>query len=103
MDNDRQVEFARRRDLGTETFRLPVTRGIIIVIVEPRLANRNTPGMIGSTKERINIAGVDLVACFVRVNPCAEPDVVIRLGKRAWPVDCRPLHPDGDDAVYSRI
>ena len=41
MDHQRQAGLARRRDMGAEALLLRVARAVVVVIVEPGLADRH--------------------------------------------------------------
>ena len=45
MDDERQAQLARRRDMGAEASLLQIARAVVVVIVEPGLADRHHLGM----------------------------------------------------------
>ncbi len=52
MDHERQAALARRRDVGSEDAPLHVPRTLVVVEIEPRLADPDTAGMGGERHQR---------------------------------------------------
>ena len=69
------------------------------MIVEPRLADGDASRMVCREKERLDIAGVRLVAGFVRMHARAEPDIVVGFRDGAGTFHRRKLHADCDHPV----
>ena len=66
MNDDGQIQFACRRDLGAKAFSLTVARRIIIMIIQSGLANGNAFGMIRSLDKSIDFTGIFFISYLVK-------------------------------------
>ena len=93
MNDQRQTRLARRRDVGAEIADLVVLRTVLVVIVEPRLADTDDTRM-----RRVRDQGRRLFdrlrRRFVRMHPDRAPHVVVSLGDPPNAVESFQLRPD---------
>ena len=66
MDHQRQAGFAGGGDMGAEALLLRVARAVVVVVVEPRLADRHHLGMAGA-RDQVGGADVELLVGVVRM------------------------------------
>ena len=84
MNDDGQIQFACRRDLGAKALSLTVARRIIIMIIQSGLANGNAFGVIRSLDKGIDIAGIFFIAGLMWMDTNAEPHIIMGFGNTAW-------------------
>ena len=94
MNDDGQIQFARRRDLGAKALSLTVARRIIIMIIQSGLANGNAFGVIRSLDKGIDIAGIFFIAGLMWMDTDAEPYIIMGFGYAAWLVSRCQLYTD---------
>ena len=79
VDDQRQPGLPRRVDVRLEPLALRVAVGLVVIIVEPALADRDHARMCRSLDQR-GSAEVGMRVGLVRVDADARPDVGIALG-----------------------
>src|SRR5262249_15019624 len=86
MNNKRQADLARGRDVRAENAFLDVAWAQIVVEVEPRLADPDPQGVLGQRRQ-IRRGEVGMFFGVVRMDPYRTPDVVTSFGDRAPPFE----------------
>ena len=87
VDDERQAGLPRRVDMRLEALALRRAVGLVVIIIEAALADRDHPRMIGGLDQRGG-AEVGMRVGFVRVDADACPDVGLALGDGD---DLRPI------------
>ena len=78
MDDERQAGLPRRGDMGAEALLLHVARAVVVVIVEPRLADRHHLGMARELDQLLH-HDVGLLGGVVRMRADRAEHIVMRL------------------------
>src|SRR6185369_7930786 len=105
MDHKREAGLARGFDMRLEALALGRTVGLVVVIIEPALPDRDHARVIGAFDERSR-SEVGMSVGLVRVNSYGRPDVGVSLGGRD---DVTPLTLAGRnveealDAAFPRV
>ena len=81
VDHQRQSALPRSVDVGFETLALRGPVRLVVIIIEPALADRDDPGMIRGLHER-GRAEIGMGIRFVRMDADACPDVALPLRNR---------------------
>ena len=97
VDDQRQAGLARRRDMGAEALGLLVARAVLVVEVEPGLADADDLGMARRLDQAVGRA-LPLLLRLVRMDADRAPDVVVALGDRAHLVELVEPRADGQHA-----
>src|SRR5690606_21015334 len=93
MDLQRQAGFACSRNMPAKTFGLPMCTGVLVEIVEARLADRNTFWMRGKPDNLLR-GDIQLLVRIVRM--CADRTVNIIMGFRDGPDAIKVTDTRGD-------
>ncbi len=101
MDDDRQAELARKRDLAAEHALGDVGRGVIVVVVEAGLADPDAFGMLGEPAHGGEIRR-RLARRLVRMGSDGEEDAVVALGDLGEPRRLVDPRADGDHPLDAR-
>ena len=91
VDHERQAELVGQADLLGECRALGVAGRVVVVVVEPGLADGDDLGVVEQVGDR-----VDAVACFVGVEPDGGPDAGVGFGCRDRGEARGPVTADGD-------
>ena len=81
MDDQRQPGFARRRDMGAEHLLLHLARAVVVVEIEPGLADADDP-RVRRQCGQLGRGGRRVVGRLVRMRADRAPDIVIGFGDR---------------------
>ena len=98
MDDEREVELARKRDLPTKDALGDVTRRVVVMIVEASLADADTFGMIGECAHGGEVLR-PLSSRLMRMRADREKDVLVPLRDRDDARGLRYAGADGDHAL----
>ena len=98
MDDERQVELAGERDMPTKDSLGDIARRVVIVIIEPRLADPDAFGMSGESAHGGEILG-PLPRRLMRMRADGEEDVVVPLRDGDHACGLRHFGADGDHAL----
>ena len=101
VDDQRQVQLAREGDLRAKHLRRDVGRRVIIVIVEPGLADADAFGMRGEGADRRGV-GFRLFGRLMRMRADGEIDVGEALGDRRPGARLRDARRDRDQPLDAR-
>ena len=88
VDDERQAGLARGLDMRLEALALRRAVGLVVIIIEPALADGDHARMVGALDQRGG-AKVGMGVGLVRMDADAGPDIVMALG-------------DGDDVAPIR-
>ena len=91
VDDQRQAGLPRRLDMRLEALALRRAVGLVVIIIEPALADRDHARMVGGLDQRRR-AEVGMGVGLVRVDADAGPDVGLALGDGD---DRRPIRAGG--------
>ena len=86
VDDQRQAGLARRRDMGAEALGLLGARAVLVVEVEPGLADADDLGMARRLDQAVGRA-LPLLLGLVRMDADRAPDVAVALGDGAHLVE----------------
>ena len=81
MDDERQPGLARRRDMADEALALHITRGVVVVVVEPGLADGDHLRLRGDGDE-IGGRHVGFLGGVVGMRADRTVDAVVAIGQR---------------------
>ena len=98
MDDEGQVELAGERDLAAKDSPGDIARRVVIVIIEPRLADPNAFGVFGENAHRGEILG-PLPRRLMRMCADREEDIVVPLRNGDHACGLRHFGADGDHAL----
>ena len=87
MDDERQAGLARRRGMGAEQLRLARPRAVVVVEIEPGLADADDFGDAPRERDERGAVGVGLGRGLVRMDADRAPDVGVALGDRPYPLE----------------
>ena len=79
VDDQRQAGLPRRLDMRLEALALRRAVGLVVIIIEPALADRDHARMVGGLDQRRG-AEVGMGVGLVRMDADARPDVGLALG-----------------------
>ena len=91
VDHEREIEPMGESDLRCECLALDVPWRVVVVVVQPCLADGDDPGVAEQIGD-----GVDPVSRLVRMEPDGCPHVVVGLGGRDRLQAGGAVAPDGD-------
>ena len=90
MDDQRQLGLARRLDMHAEDLGLPVPGTVVVVEIQPGLADPHHLGMLGQLHKAIDAGGI-LRFGLMGMDADGAVDMVIPLGDRPHPVELPQL------------
>ena len=100
MDDQRQAGLARRRDMGAEALGLLGARAVLVVEVEPGLADADDLGMARGLDQAVGRA-LPLLLGLVRMDADRAPDIAVALGDGAHLVELVEPGADGQHAGHA--
>src|SRR3546814_16110175 len=80
MDDDRQTRLLRRMDVTAKTVPLPRPVALVVMIIEPGLADADDARVRGA-RHQLRRIDIGMMVSVVRVDADARPDVAVRLGR----------------------
>ena len=86
MDDERQAGLPRRGDMGAEALLLHVARAVVVMVVEPRLADRHHLGMARQLDQLFD-HNVGLLGGIVRMGADRAEHIVMGLDQAAQLVE----------------
>src|SRR3546814_10639887 len=80
MDDDRQTRLLRHMDVTAKTVPLPRPVALVLMIIEPGLADADDARVRGA-RHQLRRIDIGMMVSVVRVDADARPDVAVRLGR----------------------